>query len=159
MYKKILVPLDGSELAEYVLPHVEEIARNFGTEEVLLVSVTEPVKVRFSIPDGSGNMPRGQRPITEKIGKKATQAERYLHKIQKKLTAKGINTCNSVLIGDPAGEIALKAEQDGCDLIIMASHGRTGPSRWALGSVADKVFRASRVPVLMVKHPSCSSGV
>jgi nucleotide-binding universal stress UspA family protein len=57
------------------------------------------------------------------------------------------------MTGDPAEAIVSFAEKNPCDIIVMASHGRSGVSRWAVGSVADKVFRASTVPVLLVKAP------
>jgi nucleotide-binding universal stress UspA family protein len=64
-----------------------------------------------------------------------------------------------VLLGRPAEEITLFAANEGCDLIIMASHGRSGPSRWAHGSVAEKVFRANCAPLLMIRAPGCAGGV
>lgn len=157
MYKKILVPLDGSKLAECALPHVEELARGCGTEEVILVSVTERVPGYRAYDDPS--RPSGQRLIPEAAGKKEKPAERYLGRIAKAMKAKGIKVDTEVLLGDPAEEIVSYAKDPGCDIIIMASHGRSGPSRWAYGSVADKVFRASCVPVLMVRAPGCILGI
>jgi nucleotide-binding universal stress UspA family protein len=81
------------------------------------------------------------------------QAQRYLNRVAKGLEAKGIKTETLVLLGNPAEEITLNAKHYGADLIIMASHGRSGISRWTHGSVADKVFRASSAPVLMVRAP------
>ena len=104
------------------------------------------------------SQPLGQRLIPEGIGKKEKQAQRYLNRIAKGLNAKGITVRTEVLLGNPAEEIAFYAEHPGCDLIIMASHGRSGPSRWTHGSVAEKVFRASSVPVLMVRAPGCVPG-
>jgi len=149
MYQKIMVPLDGSKLAECVLPHVEDIAKGCGNGEVTLVSVTERMKVYRSVPDP--NMPLGQRLLTEATGRKGKQAERYLLRIAKQLQKKGVNVRTEVLLGDPAEEISRHSERGDCDLIIMASHGRSGLSRWTYGSVAEKVFRASRTPVLMVQ--------
>jgi len=157
MYKKILVPLDGSKLAECALPHVEELAKGCDTEEVILVSVTERVQGYRAFEDPS--QPLGQRLAPEASGKKEKQAQRYLGRIAKKLAAKGINVSTEVLLWKPAEAIVGYAEQSGCDLIVMASHGRSGPSRWAYGSVADKVFRASCVPVLMVRAPGCVTGI
>ena len=75
------------------------------------------------------------------------------------MKAKGIKVDMEVLLGDPAEEIASYAKHNGCDIIVMSSHGRSGPSRWAHGSVADKVFRASCVPILMVRAPGCTTGI
>jgi nucleotide-binding universal stress UspA family protein len=167
MYKKILVPLDGSKLAECALPHVETLAKGCDTEEVILVSVTERVK-GYRVLEGpsqpvgglaSGlwepSHPLGQRLVPEAFGKKEKQAQRYLDRIAKKMAAKGINVSTEVLLWKPEEAIVGYAKQYGCDLIVMASHGRSGPSRWAHGSVADKVLKASSIPVLMIRAPGC----
>ena len=157
MYKRILVPLDGSKLAECSLPHVEGIAKGCSPEEVVLVSVTERVKAYRALDDYS--KPTGQRLAPEAIGKKEKQAQKYLDKVGKILEGQGYKVRKEVLLGNPAEEITFYAEHNDCDLIIMASHGRSGPGRWAYGSVADKVFRASCVPILMVRAPGCYPGV
>ncbi len=156
MYQKILVPLDGSKLAECALPYAEELAKCCGGE-VILVSVTERIQAYRPVRDLS--QPLGQRLVPEGIGKKEKQAQRYLDRVVKGLEAKGVKIQTEVLLGNPAQEITFYAEQNGCDLIVMSSHGRSGPSRWAHGSVADKVFRAAGVPILMVPAPGCISGV
>ena len=157
MYKKILVPLEGSKLAECALPHVEELAKGCDTEEVILVSVTERVKGYRALEEPS--QPLGQRLIPEAFGKKEKQAQKYLDRIAKAMAAKGINVSTEVLLWKPDEAIVGYAKQFRCDLIVMASHGRSGPSRWTHGSVADRVFRASRVPVLMVRAPGCTPGI
>jgi nucleotide-binding universal stress UspA family protein len=157
MYKKILVPLDGSELAESVLPHVESLATCSPGAEVMLVSVTESVSGFRVIDDAS--QPSGERLIPEAVGKEERQARKYLDRIAKPLAAKGIKVLTEVLLGKPADEITLFAVNEGCDLIIMASHGRSGPSRWTHGSVAEKVFRSNCAPILMVRAPGCAGGV
>ena len=191
MYEKIVVPLDGSKLAESVLPHVEKLAKGTGVKEVILVSVTERVAgYRPAEHSGpvEGHPPRETGPQTVSlsatipysqpitmvperenttifagpeaftsvpvvVGKKEKQANRYLDRIATRLEKKKINVRTQVLIGHPAEQIASYAKEAGVDLILMASHGRSGIGRWALGSVADKVFRMSPLPVLMVKCP------
>lgn len=157
IYKKVLVPLDGSKLAECILPHVEELARHNMIEEVILVSVTERIPGYRPITDYS--KPQEERLVPEAVGKLERQAQKYLNRIAKGLETKGIKVRTEVLLGNPAEEIAIYAETKGCDLIVMASHGRSGISKWAFGSVADKVFRASRVPILMVRAPGCIAGI
>ena len=157
MYQKIMVPLDGPKLAECVLPHVEELATCSAGAEVILVSVTERITGYRVIEDPT--QPLGERLLPEAVGKKEKQAQRYLGKIAKALEAKGIKVLTEVLLGKPAEEITLYAANEGCDLIIMASHGRSGPSRWAYGSVAEKVFRANCAPLLMVRAPGCAGSV
>ena len=164
MYQKIMVPLDGSKLAECVLPHVEEIAKGCGTEEIILVSVTERIVAYAPVTELSqpaGPLPPPE-PLANKVpvtlGKKQGQAERYLNRIAKRLQQKGIKVRTEVLLGNPAEEITSFGEHNSVELILMASHGRSGISRWTHGSVADRVFRASCVPVLMVRAPGCMSG-
>jgi len=154
MYKKILVPLDGSKLAECALPHVEGLATSSAGAEVVLVSVTERI-TGFRVMDDS-SQPLGGRFVPEAVGKQEKEARKYLGRIAKDLEAKGIKVLTEVLLGQPAEEITFFATNEGCDLIVMASHGRSGPSRWAHGSVAEKVFRANCAPLLMVRAPGCA---
>jgi nucleotide-binding universal stress UspA family protein len=149
MYKKILVPFDGSKRAECVLPHVEALATGCGPTEVFLIGVTERV-IGYRVVDDY-SQPLGERLIPEAVGKKDKQAQAYLDKIAKALKAKGIKVRTEVLMGKPDEEIIIYANKIGCDLIIMASHGSSGISRWTHGTVAERVFRAAPVPILMVK--------
>jgi len=157
MYRRILVPLDGSKLAECALPYAEALARGCDTEKVVLVSVTERLHGYRAFDDPS--QPLGQRLAPEAFGKKEKQAQRYLGRIAKEMEAKGIKVSTEVLLGDPAEEIVIYAKHPGCDIIVMSSHGRSGVSRWAHGSVADKVLRGSPVPVLMIRAPGCIPGI
>lgn len=102
-------------------------------------------------------MPRQLKPNF--FGRKENQAQRYLYRIGKRLEAKGLKIKTAVLVGNPAEEITNYAAYYECDLIIIASHGRSGISRWAYGSVADRVFRSSCVPILMVRAPGCVPGI
>jgi nucleotide-binding universal stress UspA family protein len=97
------------------------------------------------------SQPLGERLVPEAVGKKDKQAQAYLDKIAKALKAKGIKVRTEVLMGKPDEEIIIYANKIGCDLIIMASHGSSGISRWTHGTVAERVFRAAPVPILMVK--------
>ncbi len=163
MYEKIVVPLDGSKLAECVLPHVEGLAKSCNTKEVILVTVTERIvghmRVTWSGQPGGLLSPERELKVPVTIGKKQRQGQRYLNRIAKGLQKEGIKVRTEVLLGNSAEEITSFAEHDGADLIIMASHGRSGPSRWAYGSVTDKVFRASCAPVLMIRAPGCVLGI
>ena len=157
MYRRILVPLDGSKLAECALPHAEELAKGCDTEKVILVSVTERIQGYRAFEEPG--QPLGQRLTPEAYGKKEKQAQKYLGKIAKAMEDKGIKVSTEVLLGDPAEEIIIYAKHPGCDLIVMSSHGRSGISRWTHGSVADRIFRGSPVPVLMVRAPGCQPGI
>jgi nucleotide-binding universal stress UspA family protein len=157
MYKKILVPLDGSKLAECALPYAEELAKCCDTEKVILVSVTERIQGYSALADSS--QPTGRRIVPEAVGKKEKQAQRYLSRIAKAMEAKGIKVDTEVLLGNPAEEIVIYSKHPGCDLIVMSSHGRSGIHRWTQGSIADRVFIGSPVPVLMVKADGCAPGI
>ena len=154
MYDKILVPLDGSKLAECVFPHVEKIAKDCEVKEVILLTICESPAIRSDYP---ASMPKSwEEHVTEVTTYSHQQCSLYLKDAEKQLKDSGLSNIKlDTSLGNPATEIADYAENNNIDLIIMASHGRTGPSRWAYGSVADKVFRSSCVPVLMVRGPGC----
>ncbi len=160
MYKRIVVPLDGSKLAECVLPHVETVATSCGTEEVFLISVTEHITAYATAARPEQRIGLGfVKPIDKvplSVGKQQRQAEKYLARIAKQLKRKKIDVETEVLLGNPAEKIVSFTNDKGADLIIMATHGRSGISQWAhsigaFGGVADKVIRASSVPVLLVR--------
>lgn len=155
MYQKIMVPLDSSKLAECVLPHVEAIAKGCGVQDVVFVRVVEP----FSL------MPvRGEPVFTEEQVKKFDSeskivAEKYLEELVSRLNYGSANVHSETLTGKTAESLADYADKNKVDLIIIATHGRSGISRWVLGSVADRILRSSCVPVLMVRAPGCVPNV
>jgi nucleotide-binding universal stress UspA family protein len=120
---------------------------------------TEPVeqfKQPFAVGDRStGRIYRADSvsllKVPLEIGKMAKTGRDYLMKIADKLEKKGLKTRINVLVGNVAEEIVHFTEEEEADLIIMASHGRSGISHWAIGSVAEKVFRATNIPILLVK--------
>jgi nucleotide-binding universal stress UspA family protein len=149
MYQKILVPLDGSKLAECVLPHVRAIATGCGIKEVVLLRVVEPI-------------PPEAPPATdfEAVQKAAFgAAEKYLAGIQVELSKEGLNVEAKVLTGRPAETIADFAQHNEVDLITIATHGRSGVSRWVFGSVADRLVRSSSAPVLLIRPGGYESGI
>jgi nucleotide-binding universal stress UspA family protein len=181
-YNKVIVPLDGSKLAESVLPHVEKIAKGCAIPQVILVTVTEPVRVKtpkgerlerlptwHSTPvlfygsvtsywGGSQGVPGGVVPasITDlpvTIGKMAKTGYNYLAKIAGDLEKKGVQVTVAVLIGNIAEEITHFAQEEKADLIVMASRGKTSLRRWDVGNAAQKVFRTTDIPILLVKPP------
>ncbi len=155
---RILVPLDGSELAEMVLPHVETLAQQAGREpiDVILVSVIEPVVLPASValPEASLNWGR----LSEEHMLRARKGvDDYLAKIGDKLKETDVSVRYEVLEGRPADEIIGYAEKSQVDLIIMATHGRSGLSRWAYGSVAERVLMSGASPIFLVRPPSVST--
>jgi nucleotide-binding universal stress UspA family protein len=156
MYEKILVPLDGSELAESVLPHVEAIARGCSVLEIILLRVCDAPSILADYPEGNN---RSWEKHVERITTNAQQqCDVYLGDVEKQLRDRGFDVRTESCLGKPAEEIINYANRNKVDLIIMASHGRSGVSRWAYGSEADKVLRSSCVPVLLVKVPGCVTG-
>ena len=157
MYKKILVPLDGSELAECVLPHVESIAGGCGVQNVVFLRVVEPFYMPSSGDEGGSFSEKDIRRINSQ---NRASAESYLGQLASQTKYDGINVRSEVLTGGRAADmIADYATKDGVDLIIIATHGRSGVSRWVWGSVADRVLRSACVPVMMVRAPGCVAGI
>jgi len=149
MYRKIMVPLDGSELAECVLPHVETFAKARGVESIVFVRVVEP----FSLTPVRGDPEFTEEQIKEIDARSVAAARNYLDQLVSRLDYGSVNIQAEVLTGKAAETLAEYAQKQGVDLIIIATHGRSGISRWVWGSVADRLLRSSRVPVLMVRVP------
>ncbi len=150
MYKKILVPLDGSTLAECVIPHVEDIARSCQAPEITFVRVVEPF-----IPISAGEVTFTQKQIDEFNNASEQDARRYLNEVMPRIHLGGVTTQTKIIIGRAAESLADYATANKFDLIVIATHGRSGFSRWVWGSVADRILRAACVPVLMVRAPGC----
>ena len=136
-YENILVPLDGSECAEQVLPDLERLAKDLNAKICLL-----RVAVVHTFP--------GVDPTEAQIAV-VREAEDYLRKVEGQLKAKGLKVDSHVRYGDEAGEILDHAAQKEIDFIAMSTHGRSGVSRWLIGSVAEKVLRHSPKPVFLVR--------
>ena len=157
MYQEILVPLDGSELAECVLPHVESIAKGCSVKNVTFLRVAEPVPVPIGDDDAySFSAEDWKRMESESRAK----AELYLSQLLSRAKYDGISVKAEVISGRPVADmIADYATKHEADLIVIATHGRSGVSRWVYGSVADRILRSSCVPVLMVRAPGCVPGI
>ncbi len=147
MYKKIMVPLDGSVLAECVLPHVQAFIKGFNINDVILVRVLEPATPSEQIGTGDTDL----KNIQETKEQKKAEAKEYLSKIAEHIKHEGTSIHSEVLVGKVAETLVDYTDPSDIDLIIMASRGRTGITRWVMGSVADKVFRSTSVPVFMVR--------
>jgi len=154
MYKKILVPLDGSELAECVLPHVESIAKGCGVEEVIFLRVAEPLHL-----PGGGDVYLDPGTIDGIDADNKAAAKSYLSQLMKRTRYDRVSIKTEVITGIPAEIIADYAMKNSIDLIAIATHGRSGISRWAWGSVADRILRSACVAVLMVRAPGCVPGI
>jgi nucleotide-binding universal stress UspA family protein len=165
MYHLILVPLDGSPLAEVALAQVPHLV---GPEtEVLLLRVVEPAPADLpaiafmSSPPGSGASlavsPIVLRPepggvLAEIADRSHREAQKYLEERAEALGGFVAKRRALVLEGaDPAAAIAAQARDEEADLIVMSTHGRSGAVRWILGSVAEKVLHSTSIPLLLVR--------
>lgn len=163
MYKKILVPLDGSELAECVLRHVESIAKGCGVQEVIFLRVVEPLRWVAGPPYTTGGMDDGisfsEEDIKRLTSENKAAAENYLSQLANRIKYNGVTIWTEVISGRAAENIAEYATENGVDLITIATHGRSGVSRWVWGSVTDRVLRSACVPVMIVRAPGCVPGI
>lgn len=145
MYKKILVPLDGSELSEGVLPHVNALAKCMGSQIVLLRVITAPVyETVFADTLVAHPVPN------EEVGTRA-YAEGYLQRVAFDQFDPKVQVTYEVSGGPIAETILDYASGVEADLIAMSTHGRSGIARMVIGSVADEIVRRSNLPVLLVR--------
>jgi nucleotide-binding universal stress UspA family protein len=142
MYRKILVPLDGSKVAEGVLPHARALASAEGAELILLTVGGNPaLDFAFSDPGLAQSAVQEQE----------ERSKKYIDRIENELKAAGFKTSSLLRFGSVAEVILEVAEELQVDAIAMSTHGRTGPARWLLGSIAERVVHSSKVPVLLIR--------
>ena len=151
-YDKIMVPLDGSDLAECVLPHVELIASGCHSTLLELVRVVEP----FNLPT-RGHMALTDSDLSRIHEDARAEANHYLAAVKARLEGKGFRVTTTVLEGHTTDKLADYVRDSSANLIVISTHGRSGPSRWVWGSVADRLLRSVCVPVLMVRAPGCAA--
>lgn len=142
MYTRILVPLDGSALAERAINHAAEIARGTGAEIILL----EAVQVPFSLSPEAG-----AREALKTVGEIAAKSRDYLGGIVSRLEKDGLKARAVVLEGSADSAILGFAHNEDVDILVMSTHGRTGLSKTIMGSVAEKVMLTTKRPVMLVK--------
>lgn len=144
MYERMLVPLDGSEVAEAILPFAEQVAGPLDAEVVLLRVVEPPSPVELVASAGAV--------APDIFTLRDMEAKSYLSEVQRRLSKKGLRVRTRVALGGPpAEEILAAAQATSADLIAMATRGRSGLGRALFGSVAESVLRASPVPVLLIR--------
>lgn len=143
--RRILVPLDGSELAELALVPAKDLAR-FHRATLLLVQVIEPIE--FYTEGYIYGEAFAPLPATEELEQTARE---YLTNVAQKLREEGFQV-ETLVLRERAPEGIVKAsEEQNADLVVMTTHGRSGLSRWVFGSVAEKVLRLVRCPLLLVR--------
>jgi nucleotide-binding universal stress UspA family protein len=154
MYSKIMVPLDGSELAECVFAPVEALAKGCQTGEIVFARAYNP----FPYPIGAGEMTLSPRDLEALSASVKASAEDYIREVTERFRRGGFKVKGEVLVGPVAEALADYIAQNGIDLVVIATHGRSGVSRWVWGSVADRILRHSCAPVLMIRAPGCFPG-
>ena len=142
MYKKMLVPLDGSELAEMVFTYAKELAGRLDIDVILL---------HVNSPAAHGFVPMHRAYIMQAADIVRRQAQEVRERAGIQPEGKQVEVRGELVVGHPVDEILRYSEENDIDLTLMATHGRSGVRRWAIGSVADKVMRASKAPVWLVR--------
>jgi nucleotide-binding universal stress UspA family protein len=142
MYKRALVALDGSPVAETIIPFILDIAGPLDLE-VILLRVLQPIPA--VVVDGAAYVP------IEDSAVERMDAQEYLAPVAIELRNKGVRVTTEVRSGDPAQEIVAAAREAGADLIAMSTHGRGGLGRLIFGSVAEAVLREAEIPVFLMR--------
>ncbi len=142
MYNKILVPLDGSALAERALPHAEEIAKGTGAELILMQVIGIPLA---DVPEA------GPAEEEKTFEGEIASARTYLESIGDRLRPAGLSVRSIVARGDADEQILGFAHRENVDILVMSTHGRSGLSKLVMGSVAQKVMLTTKRPVMLVK--------
>jgi nucleotide-binding universal stress UspA family protein len=142
VYKRAVVPLDGSPVAEAIIPFILEIAGPLDLEVVLL-RVLQPIPPE--VIEGSRHV------VVEDVQARGMDAEEYLAPIAAELRGKGVRVRTLVRRGEPAAEIVEAAREADADLIAMTTHGRSGLGRLIFGSVAEAVLRRAELPVFLMR--------
>jgi nucleotide-binding universal stress UspA family protein len=154
MFKRIMVPLDGSELAECVIPYIEDFIDQAQVEFIVFVRVVKPVITPASFDDSITYLPEDW---SKWESEKKTSAEDYLKKVVSRLKQNGVKFQTEVLVGRIGDRLLDYIKANDFNLIVISTHGRSGLSRWVRGSVADKILSAAHIPILMVRAPGSMS--
>ncbi len=138
MFKKILVPLDGSKTAEAVIPFAREIAARSGAGLLFAAAVPQ-----VGVWDAALSL--------QLLKREYELAADYLATVEKDVSGEGQEVATRVLDGDAAEAVLAAADEAGADLIAISTHGRSGISRWLFGSVATRILEHARVPLLVLR--------
>ncbi len=154
MYDRILVPLDGSKLAEVALDHASELAKRFKSRLILL-QVISPIE---TLPGPGGTLldSEGDGPAllvdVDHGNTEVRAADEYLNTLRANLAADGLNVTSRVLEGEPVEGILREAKAADVSLIVMSTHGHGGLKHAQVGSVASSVLHDSSVPLHIVPY-------
>ena len=155
MFNTILGPLDGSKLSEVSLDYIKEIATGFHTPNVILLTVAEPLYITGY--GGTTSRAEIEKETAEWEARKKENLEKaqdYLKRAAEKLEESGVKVKTEIIelkTNQGVASVILDyAEKNKIDLIVMSTHGRSGISRWAMGSVTDRIVRYAKCPVLSI---------
>lgn len=153
MLTQIMVPLDGSELAEQALPYAERLTAAMGGTLHLAVVIELPAPVRAQ---GVGAPVNVYEPV---ITHQRQEATAYLEQVRRRVQQEvGRPVSVTILEGHPASVLLDHARESGIDLVVMTNHGQRGLTRWVMGSVAERIAHAGAVPVLLVPARATEQG-
>jgi nucleotide-binding universal stress UspA family protein len=145
LLSRIIVALDGSEESKAVIPYIEELASKLQAEVILLQVIVPDYHIYATGGSGYGAYDEQQLESMKKLGRA------YLEEIITGLKQRGVSARAEILLGTAAETIINFADQIHAGLVAMTTHGRSGVSRWALGSVAERVLQAGNTPLLLVR--------
>ena len=156
MYKKILVPLDGSKLAECALNHVKKLFQEGPVGEIILLNaVVIDLPWRELTVGEEGHAINFDYPAFKEVY--LDKSKKYLASVQSRLSAEGIKAqIETIESNGPSQTITDYAQNNGIDLIVIATHGYTGMKKMLLGGIAFKVLHQSNVPVLLIRPEACT---
>ena len=146
-FKRALVPLDGSLVAEAILPQFLRLAHPLGMD-VTLIRVVVPAVVKSVPTEEAPAAPGNAAPTMERM---LDEADSYLRSVAALPVFEGLKVMTTVRTGEPPDEIIASAREVDADVIAMTTHGRTGLKRLLFGSVAEAVLRMADVPVFMLR--------
>lgn len=150
MNERILVPLDGSKVGEAALPYVDELISKLSPEmkvEIIVFQVVSSMTYYVDAGEVGTQIPYTEKEM-DQIKKRALD---YLAKASEGLTSRGVSVQFRVAVGNAAEEIIKAADELDVDLVAMSTHGRSGLSRWAFGSITDRVLRGGNKPILVAR--------
>lgn len=154
MFQRIIVPLDGSALAEATIPYAEGLARDQNTEIILVQAIANAAVQRETRQTGHAGFREAER-LSHNMEE---LARTYLSSQAEVLQRKGLRVRWEVVLGEAADAITKAAREVNADAIIISTHGASGLGRVIFGSVADKLIRQSAIPVLVIRPQATRKG-
>jgi len=154
MFKRLLVPLDGSRFGSRALRYATEVAQRFSAEVILIRVIRPTTPVIAAEAHGVASPAESEIAVQaalEADKRNATRAKRYLRGKVRAIRSRHIKASYQVAIGNPAQSIMQFSKKKNIDLIVMTTHGKSGLKRAVMGSIADVVIRESGKPVLVIR--------